>query len=98
LYCSDIGADTHDWMAGLAARGHLTCAGCYVRVERDVRRWLAATLPSAGALRSVTLLQHSGGWLYQRATYDSGRAIDCRFSGDKPVVVDLCLAASAAGR
>jgi len=28
-----------------------------------------------------------------RATFDSGQKIDCRFSHDRPVVVDLCLEA-----
>ncbi|MGH2592518.1 MAG: hypothetical protein ACRDGG_03300 [Anaerolineae bacterium] len=91
--CSRISQDLHDWMEQLATRGHLTCAGCPVRVDRDVRRWLTAALPAMGRLREVTFLQHQGGWLYQRAAFDSGRSIACRFRGHRPIVVDLCVEA-----
>jgi hypothetical protein len=37
------------------------------------------------------MLQHQGGWIYERATFDDGRKIDCRFSGANPITVDLCI-------
>jgi hypothetical protein len=106
LLCVDFGKNLHDWMSQLATVGHLTCVGCYVQVDRDTRSWLAAVLPTLGNplgstdlkyrtanLRDVSLRLDLGGWIYMRATYDNGRAIDCRFSGDRPVVVDLCVEA-----
>jgi hypothetical protein len=80
-------------MEQLLTTGHVACSGCAIQVDRAVRRWLTAVLPAMGALREVTWLQHQGGWLYQRATFDTGRAIDCRFRGSKPTVVDLCVEA-----
>jgi hypothetical protein len=92
--CSNLGQATHDWMSQLMTVGHTTCTGCDVRVARDTRSWLAATLPTLGQLREVRLLAHQGGWLYQRATFDSGRRIDCRFEGGRPARVDLCIEAT----
>jgi hypothetical protein len=91
--CSNLGQAAHDWMAQLMTVAHTTCAGCDVQVARETRRWLAA-LPAMGQLREVELLSHQGGWLYQRATFDNGRIIDCRFAGSRPVKVDLCIAAN----
>ena len=91
--CAEIGQDVNEWMTQLMTVGHLTCVGCSVQADRATRRWLAAVLPSLGNLRDVKLLQHQGGWLYERATFDSGRRIDCRFSGSSPVLIDLCVEA-----
>jgi hypothetical protein len=93
LGCSNLGQSTHDWMSQLMTVGHTTCVGCDVQVARETRSWLAATLPSMGQLRDVKLLTHLGGWLYQRATFDDGRMIDCRFGGNRPITVDLCIEA-----
>ncbi len=92
--CSNLGQNTHVWMSQLMTVGHTTCTGCDVRVAQDTRSWLAAMLPALGNLREVKLLAHVGGWLYQRATFDSGRVIDCRFSGNRPIKVDLCIEAA----
>jgi hypothetical protein len=94
LGCSNLGQSTHAWMSQLMMAGHTTCTGCDVQVERETRSWLAVRLSSVGHVRDVTLLSHQGGWLYQRATFDSGRTIDCRFGGSRPVKVDLCLEAT----
>jgi hypothetical protein len=91
--CSTLDEDLRAWQQQLATRGRFTCVGCPVLAERAVRVWLAAALPHMGALREVTFLQHLGGWLYQRATFESGHAIDCRFRGHRPVLVDLCVEA-----
>jgi len=91
--CTEITPDLNDWMTQLMSVGHLTCTGCSVEADRATRRWLAAMLPSMGNLREVKRLQHQGGWLYEHATFDSGRRIDCRFSGNSPVLIDLCLEA-----
>ncbi len=91
--CSAIDQDLRAWQGQLATRGRFTCAGCPVLADRAVRAWLAAALPDMGALREVTFLQHLGGWLYQRATFEDGRAIDCRFRGHRPMLVDLCVEA-----
>ena len=99
-FCRELDTDLKDWMTQLMITGHLTCVGCSVQAERDTRRWLAAVLPSFGALQQVSLalqqvslLQHQGGWIYERATFDSGRQIDCRFAGNAPIVVNLCIEA-----
>jgi hypothetical protein len=91
--CSNVGQNTHDWMSQLMTVGHLTCTGCDVQVAQNTRSWLAAMLPRLGNLREVRLLAHSGGWLYQRAGFDSGRTVDCRFTGNRPITVDLCIEA-----
>ena len=39
----------------------------------------------------VEFEKHHEGWIYLRATFDSERKIDCRFSGDRPISVDLCV-------
>ena len=89
--CARLDADLVEWLTQLLTAGHLTCNGCAMRVERDVRRWLNAVLPSMGALRDVRPLNHLGGWFYLRGTFDSGRAIDCRLQGNRPIVVNLCV-------
>ncbi|MBI5565135.1 MAG: hypothetical protein HY870_09575 [Chloroflexi bacterium] len=91
LGCSNLGQNTHEWMAQLMTVGHTTCASCDVQVDRETRRWLAGTLPAMGVVRDVQLLSHQGGWLYQRATFENGSQIDCRFGGNRPIKVDLCL-------
>jgi hypothetical protein len=92
--CSNVSQNTRDWMSQLMTVGHTTCAGCDVQVARDTRRWLTATLPTLGRLRDVKLLRHQGGWLYQRATFENGRIIDCRFRGNRSIRVDLCIEAA----
>ena len=92
--CSNLGQNVRDWMSQLMTVGHTTCAGCDVQVDRDTRRWLASTLPTIGPLREVAMLSHQGGWLYLRATFEADRQIDCRFSGQRPITVDLCIAAN----
>jgi hypothetical protein len=94
LGCSNLGQNTHNWMSQLMTVGHTTCVGCDVLVARETRRWLASTLPDRGPVREVQMLEHHGGWLYQRATFEDGRQIDCRFSGNRPVKVDLCIEAA----
>ena len=91
--CSNLGSQLTEWMTELATVGHLTCKGCYVQVARDTRVWLNAIVPTLGQLQTVKVFKHQGGWIYLRATYDSGRKIDCRFSGDRPVLVNLCVEA-----
>lgn len=91
LPCSVLSSDLRGWMEQLMTRGHFTCVGCSVLADRAVRRWLAAALPEFGELREVALLSHQGGWLYQRATFDDGRSIDCRFTGSRPIFIDLCI-------
>jgi hypothetical protein len=92
--CSNLGRNTRAWMSQLMTAGHMTCVGCDAQVARGTRRWLAAALPTMGNLRGVELLAHRGGWLYQRATFENGRRIDCRFSGNRPIRVDLCIEAA----
>ncbi len=93
--CAPLDRDLHEWMTELMTAGHLTCAGCSVQTDRATRRWLAAVLPTydSAKVQSVQMLQDQGGWIYERATFDSGRKIDCRFSGASPIVVDLCIEA-----
>jgi hypothetical protein len=92
-HCTPLDDDLRAWDTDLLTVGHLTCAGCPVRVERDTRRWLVSRLSGASPPRDVTLLRHMGGWIYLRATVADGTAIDCRFTGDTLIVVDLCLPA-----
>jgi hypothetical protein len=88
--CTDLRAKLNEWMTQLATVEDWACADCGVEVNDTVRQWLNATVPTLGKLESMALLEHHGGWLYMRAMFDSGRQIDCRFSGDQPVTVDLC--------
>ena len=91
--CADLGKELTDWMTQLTTVGHITCQDCQVRVQRDTRRWLNVIVPTLGQLQSVKVLKHQGGWIYMRAGFDSGRKVDCRFSGDSRIVVDLCVEA-----
>jgi hypothetical protein len=89
--CSkDLDKDLTAAMTDLARVGRLTCAGCGMQVEQAARDWLDSNRPVPGSVQQVALLQHHEGWIYLRATFDSGRQIDCRFSGDRPIRVDLC--------
>jgi hypothetical protein len=88
--CTDLSAKLNEWMTQLVIAGDGVCANCGLEITNTVHYWLNATMPTPGKLESVALLEHHGGWLYMRATFDSGRRIDCRFSGDQPITVDLC--------
>lgn len=88
--CSDLSAKLNDWMTQLLTVEGRACADCALIVDPAVRQWLSATVPTLGKLESVALLEHHGGWLYMRATFDSGRQVDCRFIGDQPITVDMC--------
>jgi hypothetical protein len=92
--CTRLNQNLNEWMTELMTTGHLSCKGCSVRTDRVTRRWLAATLPTlngSASLLSVSLLKHQSGWVYERAVFDNGQLIDCRFSGDSPIIVDLCV-------
>ncbi len=91
--CDDLGQELTTAMKDLASVGYLTCADCQVTVEPDVRSWLSSNLPALGVVQNVEIVQHHEGWIYLRATFDSGRKIDCRFSGDRPIDIDLCVEA-----
>lgn len=93
--CVYINKDYPEWMTELMTAGHMTCSSCNVQVDRATRRWLAVILPTLDGvkLQSVQTLQYQSGWWYERATFDNGRAIDCRFSGASLIVVDLCIVA-----
>jgi hypothetical protein len=88
--CSDLSAQLDEWMTQLVTIEDWTCTGCGLEITEPVRQRLKATVPALGKLESVALLKHHGGWLYWRATFDSGRQIDCRFGGNRPITVDLC--------
>ncbi len=88
--CSDLSKQLDEWMTQLATVKDWACTDCGLEIDDAVRQWLNATAPTLGQLESVALLKHQGGWLYMRATFASGRKIDCRFVGDQPMTVDLC--------
>jgi hypothetical protein len=91
--CVQINKDFPEWMTELMTAGHLTCTYCGVQTDRATRRWLALSLPSLQGvkLQSIQMLQYQSGRIYERATFENGDQIDCRFSGASPVVVDLCV-------
>lgn len=88
--CSELSRRLNEWMTQLVTVADWACTGCSLEVKASVRQWLNATVPTLGKLESVAVLEHHGGWLYMRATFDSGRQIDCRFNGDQPITVDFC--------
>jgi hypothetical protein len=88
--CSDLSERLNEWMTQMLTVEGRACADCALMIDPAVSQWLSATVPTLGKLESVALLEHHGGWLYMRATFDSGRQVDCRFSGDQPVTVDMC--------
>jgi hypothetical protein len=88
--CTELNAKLDDWMRQLVTVEGRACAGCNLQIDPTVRQWLSAIAPTLGQLASVDLLKHHGGWLYMRATFDSGRQVDCRFSGTQPLMVDFC--------
>ena len=91
--CTDLRSDLDQWMRQLVTVKDWVCAGCGLIVDESVHQWLDAAIPTLGQLESVTLLEHHGGWLYLHAKFDTGRQIDCRFVGARPITVDLCAAA-----
>jgi hypothetical protein len=90
--CTDLSDKLNDWMTRLVTVDGHACADCNLKVDETVRHWLNVTAPTLGQLESVALLKHHGGWLYMRAKFDSGRQVDCRFSGNSNTV-DLCVEA-----
>lgn len=88
--CSDLGEKLDEWMTQLVTVEEWSCSGCGLDIAEPVRQWLKTTAPTLGKLESVALLKHHGGWVYWRATFDGGRQVDCRFSGDRPTTVDFC--------
>jgi hypothetical protein len=91
VHCTALDSDLAVWARDLATLGHLTCAGCQVRVEPEVRRWLHGTRSAHGPLQTVSFDAHQGGWLYMRLRFAGGAVVDCRFRGSRPIVVDLCI-------
>lgn len=89
--CYALDRELFDWMRQLTASGSIECPGCFIRVEEDVRRWLLVARLDLETLREVSLAQHQGGWFYARATFASDRLLDCRFSSDEPIRVDMCI-------
>jgi hypothetical protein len=94
FFCGDTGRELNQAMTDLLTVGHPTCNDCGIQVDRDVRAWLVGERSALGTLRDVRLWRHLGGWLYLRGTFDSGRAVDCRFAGSRPIVVNLCIEAT----
>lgn len=92
--CSDLSKQLDEWMTPLVSEQDWACTQCGLEIETAARQWLDTTIPTLGKLVSVALLQHHGGWLYMRATFDDGRKIDCRFIGNRPATVDFCAEAS----
>jgi hypothetical protein len=88
--CADLSAKLNDWMTQMLTVEGRACADCTLAIDPAVRQWLNTTVPTLGKLESMALLAHHGGWLYMRARFDSGRQVDCRFSGDQPITVDMC--------
>ena len=91
--CDNLGERLSAAMKDLASVGYLTCVDCRVQVEQEVRDWLGINLSTLGNAQAVKIAQYHGGWIYLRASFDSGRQLECRFSGDHPISVDLCLEA-----
>ncbi|CAG0926639.1 hypothetical protein TFLX_00141 [Thermoflexales bacterium] len=89
--CSELSLKLEEWMTQLLTVEGWTCANCGLEIDAAVRQWLKATESTRGELESINLLKHHGGWLYMRATFAGDRKIDCRFNGDQPVQVDLCV-------
>lgn len=88
--CTELNSKLNDWMRQLVTVEGQACANCALDIDPAVRQWLKETAPTLGNLKSTALLKHHGGWLYMRAEFDSGRRIDCRFSGSQPLTVDYC--------
>jgi hypothetical protein len=92
-FCQPLDQNLRDGLMQLMTTGHLTCTGCGMQTDRAVRQYLAVLLPELHSAKLVetSLLKHHSGWIYERARFDNGRTFDCRFSGQSPIVVDLCL-------
>jgi hypothetical protein len=88
--CSSLSVQLRDWLTQIMTAGQVACSDCGIRIDSDVQHWLKENLSTLGVLHEVNLLQHRGGWIYERAMFDTGRKIDCRFVGDTPVVVNSC--------
>ncbi len=93
FFCSDFDQNLREWMEQLVTYGDVECTNCMVLLDRDMQNWLTSVQPGADQLRDVSLLQHQGGWLYERATFEDGHAVDCRFRSSRPVSIDMCVEA-----
>ena len=94
FFCNSFDRNLSQWMTELMTSGNIACTDCPVSVDGDMLNWLAAALPTLGQAQDVALLQHQGGWLYERATFPDGRAVDCRFRGNRPIAIDMCVEAT----
>lgn len=90
FFCSNLEGQLHEWMTELVSLGDIVCANCPVNIDVDALSVLSAARSDLGRLRDVTLFLHRGGWLYERAEFDGGRSIECRFRGNRPIVIDMC--------
>ncbi|HTP11776.1 MAG TPA: hypothetical protein VMP08_26160 [Anaerolineae bacterium] len=89
--CENLSDDLAAALTELTRDGQLTCDNCGIEIERSVLDWLGSNRSALGNLQHVEVARHHEAWIYMRATFDSGRQIDCRFNGDRPIVVDLCM-------
>ncbi len=90
--CSDLGQDLTTALTELLNTGNLTCDNCGLTVKPRVLDWLNSNRSAFGRVQRVDVAQDYEAWIYLRATFDTSRQIECRFSGDRPIIVDLCSA------
>ncbi len=88
--CEDLSKELTGVLTDLLQGAQLACDNCGIVVEPGAHDWLDQNRSGLGNVQQVAVAQHHEGWVYLRATLDDGRQIDCRFSGDRPISVDLC--------
>lgn len=88
--CTDLLKDRLVWMNELMSTGDLACGNCSVEVNAPTRRWLAERLPTLPPEFTLSARHGEGPIIYMIASFEPSRAIECRFRGQHPTLVDLC--------
>src|SRR5581483_1132836 len=88
--CGDLLKDYGAWMNQLMKSGDISCTDCGAQVNAPTRLWLRERLAELPKEYKLTATHGPGPIVYVQAWYDPVRAIQCRFRGRAPTVIDIC--------
>ncbi len=88
--CGSLLKDYGEWMNQLMWAGDINCNDCGVQVNAPTRLWLKERLPELPKEYKLTATHGPGPIVYVQAWYDPVRAIQCRFRGRAPTIIDIC--------
>ena len=97
VFCDDFASKLQTWtdqliLAGLDGRLRWEEERWpTLSVDDAVVRWLDAHRAELGGAYEVSRTCQGGGWIFSSAGFDNGFEMTCRFRGQSPIHVDLCL-------